>query len=246
MRKFTNAMLKSDPLALNAGGSCGCGGPQVCTPVPPNYPPSYPPGSYQPPGVNNQPGTYQTPQGTPPVGDPSIVPIMLPGPQQMPQNLDPAAWDAYQRATGQMCIPYKDAIRDCLLMTMMATAPTAVGIGATVNVDYSPTIGWADIYYIDVVAWLTGGIDAGPDAFNMVRPIVLGCPTPVCDSGQPINRHFYDVANGGCCCGKPFRAIVQQTSVAQPLRAVVTNLNAAAITVQILYRGFCNGSRICA
>lgn len=233
----------NDPLAMNVG-DCGCGGScngnaQFCTPRPPI-----------PPGFTPEGGGYvwQGP-GNPPPGDPSIVPVTLPPGTTlppawgMPETIDAARYSQYLARMN--CVPYKDAIRDCIMMKTIASAPTAVGIGATVNVDVAPAQGWFDAYYIDVVAWLTGGIDAGPDSFNMSQPTVVGCPPSACDTGVAINRYFY-AARDACCCGRPFRAVVPSpSSAATPLRTAITNLNAAAITAQVIVRGFCYSGRIC-
>lgn len=265
MRAFSRLMAATlvattppavDPQALNVGdcgcggsGSCGGGGGCVCTPTPPTWPPGFPvPPGWTIDGGGNLvgPGGPLRPTGTPD-GTPVPVPILPPGSAQTPSGLaNDAAYQSYARAGygGQMCVPYKDAVKDCLFMKTVASPLTAVGIGATVNVDLSPAQGWFDMYYIDVVAYLTGGVDAGPDSFNMTIPTVVGCPTNACDTGLPINRRFF-AANDGCCCGRPFRAIVPATSQGTPLRTAVTNLNAAAITVQVVGRGFCQSNRIC-
>ena len=235
-----------DPLAHNVGAGCGCGtgGPQVCTPTPGGgYGGGYGGGGIDPAGNGSLTGTIPVP----PTGDPGIVPLMGGIPVTPPDTMTAETWARYvrDRTAGQVCIPYSDAIRDCVMMTRMATAPTVVGIGATVNVDFTPPSGWADIYYVDVVALSAEGIDAGPTSFNATRPTVVGCPNPPCDTGVPVNGRFWSTLDNGCCCGRPFRAIVPPTAQATPLRTAVTNLNAAAITVQYVYYGFCFGGRIC-
>ena len=265
MRAFTRIMSASlaalavappaaDPQALNVGdcgcggsGSCGTGGPCVCTPTGPQWPPGYPiPDGWALDGG----GRLVAPTGpTVPPGTtvPTAVPIMPPGTAQTPNGYqnDPN-WLAYARAGygNQLCVPYKDAIRDCLFMKTVASPLTAVGIGATVNVDLSPAQGWFDMYYIDVMAYGVDGVAVGPTAFNMTIPTVVGCPTNACDTGLPINRSFF-TAGDACCCGRPFRAIVPATSQGTPLRTAVTNLSPAAITVQVIGRGFCQSTRIC-
>lgn len=259
MRAFTKMMAatmiavteKRDPHAANVGDCAGgCGqqsGQCVCSPTP-GWPPGYPipPGWFQDPSSGNivvaNPGS--APPSAPP-GSPSNQP-MLPPDYARPANMDMGVWNAWRAAGfGSVnCVPYLDAVKDCLFMKTIASALTAVGIGATVNIDVSPLNGWFDAYYIDVVTFLTGGVDAGPDSANMTIPTVVGCPIQACDTGLPINLRFFQ-ARDACCCGRPFRAIIPRTSEGTPLRTAVTNLNAAAITAQVVVRGFCFSTRIC-
>lgn len=234
--------------SCSGSGQCGSGGPCVCTQVPPWWNPGW--GQWPPPGFPGGNFTAPTPPTVPPgttvPSTPPPVPMVLPPDYARPGNLDMGAWQQYAgRGFGALaCVPYVDAIRDCLFMNTVASPLTAVGIGATENVDVQPPSGWFDAYYIDVTAYIADGIAVGPNGFNMTIPTVVGCPTNACDTGLPINRAFFDAADA-CCCGRPFRAIIPNAAQGTPLRTAVTNLGPAAMTVQVVVRGFCHSTRIC-
>ena len=72
-------------------------------------------------------------------------------PSLIPRAFDRAAWANYVTGraawlTEQRCIPYEDAVRDCLMMVDVPSPLVVVGAGLTVPVSSVPTSGWLDAY----------------------------------------------------------------------------------------------------
>lgn len=172
----------------------------------------------------------------------------LPPEGQFPANFKQSDWDAYKAAGGPQglygCVPYQDAARDGLLMSMVQSDPTTIAAGVTTNIDVQALNGWVDGYYLDISVRTAAGAALPPEAISLTPPRNVGCPVPACTRDVATSGRFFR-SDQGCCLGKPYRSILTEQANGTPLRAAVTNHTAADAIVQITVRGFCVSTRVC-
>jgi hypothetical protein len=251
------ATLANDPKLHNVGGCGSCGGGGSCGAgqcVCEQRPFIWPSNLAVPPGYQlgtggvlilpgGQPATTTAPPGTaaPTIATPPPLGMQLPtGPAFSAQM-----WADYvARFSSLRCVPYEDAIRDGLLMSMAQSDETAIAAGATANVDIQVENGWMDGYYFDISAVTDVGGAVVPEGVSMTPPRNVGCPVPACTRDVPTNSRFFR-SDDGCCLGKPYRSILTETANGTPFRTAVTNNTAAPIVVQTIVRGFCTNTRVC-
>lgn len=178
----------------------------------------------------------------PPI-DIGMIPNKLLGPQQ---QLAPAIdwYTANIIANPYPCVPYEDAIRDCLLMTPVSSgAPQTVAVGASALITIGPTRGWFDSFYIDLaVLDPATGLSVDPASWRITPPRVADCPQP-CDTTA--QRGTFYVGIDGCCCGRPFRALIGRNADGEAMTFTFTNDGIAAVTVQAVVRGWCHARSLC-
>lgn len=186
--------------------------------------------------------------GTVPSGP---VPIIVPPvgidvfPAAMAGDGISAARQAYARAVGGMnlpCVPYKDDKADCRNMTIVPGALVSIAPGATETVTIGAVRGLLDVFYIDIVFLTDVGVPLDPRIFTMTRPRVADCPTPCTDGAAPASMY---AGIDGCCCGRPFRALIGRTTDGEDLTFDVTNHGAAAAEIFPAVRGFCYQRNLC-
>lgn len=243
----TNPKQSGDEVNVGDGcASCNAAGAQkcVCQASPMPWPSGFP----VPPGWSvGAGGVLIAPNGGTMTPD-SSAPATLPPAGQYPANFKPADWREYLAAGGPggmfNCVPYQDAIRDGLMMSMVQSDPTTIATGVTSNIDIQALNGWVDGYYLDISARTAAGVALPPEAVSLTPPRNVGCPVPACTRDVATSGRFFR-SDQGCCLGKPYRSILTEQSNGTPLRAAVTNHTAADAIVQIVVRGFCISTRIC-
>lgn len=207
-------------------------------------PPSAPPGSPGNP-AGSQPGLGAFTA----VGPTSM---MLASASMFPSKLMPGgniatAYDWYWqqiRSFQYPCVPYEDAIRDCLLMTDLTSGdPVTIAAGASALLTIGPTRGWFDAFYFSINALDPAtATTVDPSSYRLTPPQVADCPQP-CDTTAMRAIYMSDLE--GCCCGRPFRAIIGRDADGEALTFTVTNDGLAAITVQARVRGWCHARSLC-
>jgi hypothetical protein len=195
--------------------------------------------------------------------------IFTPPPVAMPpmagNSVDVNAYMAWLRARGgnanpqgDCCIPYVDALRDRLLMSVIASgtaaAPyTSIGAGtpaapgAVVPFTVNSTRGWFDVWYIAVRSRLTA--DGTPNTTFIVTPPTLqDCPAPTSViPSDGLNWSTDPIGAGdGCCMGVPFRAIIGASvnGESTPLTINVQSIGAAS-SAQVSVWGFPHRNNVC-
>lgn len=154
-------------------------------------------------------------------------------------------WNQYVANFRNMrCVPYEDAVRDGLMMSIVQSDPTTIAAGVTANVDIQALNGWVDGYYLDISARTAAGAALPPEAISLTPPRNVGCPVPACTRDVATSGRFFR-SDQGCCLGKPYRSILTEQANGTPLRAAVTNHTAADAIIQIAVRGFCVSTRVC-
>lgn len=148
-------------------------------------------------------------------------------------------------ANWQRCVPYRDAVRDCLQMVTVVSDVTPIAAGATETITIQPPNGILDVYYFDISVLSDVGAVLDPGILSLTPPVVEGCPIPSCQPTTPIAGRFLSSENCLGCCGRPFRAVIPRNADATPLTTDVTNNSAGAVEVQLMVRGFCFPTRIC-
>lgn len=142
------------------------------------------------------------------------------------------------------CVPYEDAIRDCLMMTPISSrAPVVVAVGASALLTIGPIRGWFDAFYFDIsVLDPATGLSADPASYRLTPPRVADCPQP-CDTTA--QRGTFWEGEDGCCCGRPFRALIGRTEDSEALTFTFTNDGIAPVSVQAIARGWCHARSLC-
>lgn len=154
------------------------------------------------------------------------------------------------------CIPYKDAIRDCLMMSVFPSngplpgGGTLIAAGATATITIEATRGLVDGWYFDIVFTTAGGAPVPATGFAMTKPRVADCPVPCGDAA--VNAAFYQATTtgttgggDGCCCGRPWRGIFGRDTDGEAVTFDVTNNTAADAEVYAMIRGFCHQRNLC-
>lgn len=167
-----------------------------------------------------------------------------------PPNMDVAS-AAQSVDVEPACIPYEDAIKDCLMMDTLVSAVVAADASGNATISVSAAQGWFFAFYFDIQVVRPGATIADdvciPECqYTMTQPLVDGCPPPPCQPGGNIARNaaFYvrrDTASG---CGRPFQAVIPSTSQGAPITVNVSRL-VTGDRVQVQYRGFCFDTRVC-
>lgn len=236
--------LVQDPHAHNVG-DCGCGG-GGCSGGAMICPNPLSGGNLVIPGdvFTSNPGPTVN---APPSGPGVTIQQLRDWVAQLPAGLRPdLSQDTWARvfAAARQCRPYEDATRDCNMMSLVASDPNTIATGVTEDIDIQPDQGILDVYYIDVSIRTAAGAALPPEAISITPPRVVGCPAPACSNDVATSGRFYQGVTG-CCCGRPFRAVIPRTSEGTPLRMAVTNHTAADAVVQVAVRGICTSTRWC-
>jgi hypothetical protein len=231
----------------NGCSSCKTAGQASC--VCQGAPFVWPQGYAVPPGWQvGQGGVLIMPNGQP-VG-PVSTPPASPPPLGMELPAGPAfnagMWQqwAAQGFAQMRCIPYEDAVRDGLMMSMVQSDRVTIAAGATAPVDIQALNGWVDGYYFDIMLSTVAGAALPAESASITPPRNVGCPVPACTRDVPTSARFFR-SDDGCCLGKPYRSILTETANGTPFRTAVTNHTAADMVVQTIVRGFCINTRIC-
>lgn len=195
------------------------------------------------------PGTGPVPVAANGLPVPSTVPNAMVGPDGINGVAD---WYRSNLGIRVPCIPYKDAVRDCLAM---ATIPsdgalpgggTLIAAGATETITIGATRGLIDGWYFDIVFTTAAGAPVPAEGFSMTRPRVADCPIPCGD--EPVNAAFFQatrVGGDGCCCGRPWRGIFGREADGEAVTFDVTNNTGADAEVYAMIRGFCHQRNLC-
>lgn len=139
--------------------------------------------------------------------------------------------------------PYSDPIYDFCNMDSLYSDITDVAAGATVNITVEPNQGTFGAFYWDIVA-VDDATGVEVNDWENDQPFVQGCPTP-CDVNGPILAQFSQQTPEQCC-GKPFRAFLDEESRNAPLNIPFTNnQGAGTMRVQVRVRGYCCSSKVC-
>lgn len=139
--------------------------------------------------------------------------------------------------------PYVDPIYDFANMDVLYSEFITALPGVAINIDVSPEQGtFAGFYYSVVAVDPTTQVEQVD--WQIVRPAVVGCPSP-CSTAGPILPSFVRRSPDGCC-GIPLSAFLDRRSETVPLRASFLNNQAAGnLLVQMEVRGYCCSTRIC-
>lgn len=167
-----------------------------------------------------------------------------------------ADWYRANLAPRVPCIPYKDAVRDCL---MMATIPstgalpgggTLIAAAASAVITIAATRGLIDGWYFDIVFTTAAGAPVPASGFSMTPPQIADCPVRC--GGAAVNAAFYQATTigttgggEGCCCGRPWRGIFGTVADGEQVTFTVTNNTAADAEVYAIIRGFCHQRNLC-
>lgn len=232
-RRAMEAASIGEPRKEQAKGSIGqCGGcsasPDMCTCAPGTGP------------LSNLPVPTTVPAGM--IGDGGVAAM--------------GAWYLTNLGARVPCIPYKDAVRDCL---MMATIPsngalpgggTLIAAAASAVITIAATRGLIDGWYFDIVFTTAAGAPVPASGFSMTPPVVANCPI-LCGGGA-VNAAFYQATTigttgggEGCCCGRPWRGIFGTVVDGEQVTFTVTNNTAADAEVYAIIRGFCYQRNLC-
>lgn len=154
------------------------------------------------------------------------------------------------------CIPYKDAVRDCLMMATIPSNGALPGGGTTIVAGTTETItieaprGLVDGWYFDIVFTTVAGAPVPASGFSMTPPQVADCPVRC--GGGAVNAAFYQATTigttgggEGCCCGRPWRGIFGRDTDGEAVTFDVTNSTAADAEVYAIIRGFCYQRNLC-
>lgn len=167
-----------------------------------------------------------------------------------PPNMDVAA-AASSVDVEPSCIPYEDAIKDCLMMDTLVSDVVIAAGGGIADISVSAAQGWFFAFYIDIQVVRPGAtrdLDVCLDAcrYEMTQPLVQGCPPPPCQPNGNIARNaaFYLRRDTSSGCGRPFQAVIPSTSQGAPLQFRVSRL-LDGDRVQAQFRGFCFDTRVC-
>lgn len=197
------------------------------------------------------PGTGPAPGSALPV--PSTVPAAMVGDSGMAGVGD---WYRSNMAPRVPCVPYKDAVRDCLMMTAFPSngalpgGGTLIAAAASAEITIEAPRGLVDGWYFDIVFTTAAGAPVPASGFSMTPPTVADCPTR-CGAGA-INAAFYQATTtgttgggNGCCCGRPWRGVFGTDDEGEAVTFTVTNNTGADAEVYAMIRGFCWQRNLC-
>lgn len=167
-----------------------------------------------------------------------------------PPNMD-VAGAASSLDVEPACIPYEDAIKDCLMMDTLVSEVVIADATGNAVVNVSAAQGWFFAFYFDIQVVRPGATIADdvcvPECqYTMTQPLVQNCPPPPCQPGGNIQRNaaFYVRRDTSSGCGRPFQAVIPSTSQGAPIQVAVSRL-VTGDRVQVQYRGFCFDTRVC-
>jgi hypothetical protein len=154
------------------------------------------------------------------------------------------------------CVPYMNAVRDCLCMVELPSQRIAAPASGAVTLTIAPQSGWFFAFYMDVNVNRPGVAPANPvvppGEYLVERPRVRGCPPSPCipppttGTAQtiPMAGNFLAAPQTCSGCGRPFIAVIPNLSNGTPLEVNISGL-AQNDVAQAVVRGFCFDTRIC-
>lgn len=154
------------------------------------------------------------------------------------------------------CVPYMNAVRDCLCMVELPSQRVTVGAAGTATLLIAPQAGWFFAFYFDINVNRPGVAPSNPvvppGEYLIERPRVRGCPPSPCipppatGTAQtiPMSGNFLAAPQTCSGCGRPFIAVIPNLSNGTPLEINLSGL-AQNDVAQAIVRGFCFDTRIC-
>jgi hypothetical protein len=154
------------------------------------------------------------------------------------------------------CVPYYNAVRDCLCMVELPSQRLVVPASGNVTLLIAPQAGWFFAFYLDINVNRPGVAPANPvvppGEYLVERPRVRGCPPSPCippntaGTAQtiPMAGNFLAAPQTCSGCGRPFIAVIPNLSNGTPLEINLSGL-AQNDVAQAVVRGFCFDTRIC-